>query len=274
MMPDYLVIGAQKCATSSLCSLLGAHPEVFMTNPKEPFFFSHDEIWKRGMGWYQSLFERVTDEKAVGEGSTTYSMYETYPDAARRIAENLPEVKLIYIVRDPLDRIVSHWVHLRSSGGREKLPFRDAVRTEPAYIDNSLYEKQIGIYLEHYPPDRIMTLFFEDFVRDQAATMARCFDFLGVDTSLASPHTRHKHGSAGKREDTRLLRPLRRFRFFEILRDRAPHWLREPLRRALKRRAERPLFDAETRDWVAGRLREDSRAFLARSGKPTGFWGL
>lgn len=274
MMPDYLVIGAQKCATSSLCSLLGAHPEVFMTNPKEPFFFSHDEIWKRGMGWYQSLFERVTDEKAAGEGSTTYSMYETYPDAARRIAENLPEVKLIYIVRNPLDRIVSHWVHLRSSGGREKLPFRDAVRKEPAYIDNSFYEKQIGIYLEHYPPDRIMTLFFEDFVRDQAATMARCFDFLGVDASLASPQIRHKHRSAGKREDTRLLRPLRRFRFFDVLRGRAPQWLREPLRRALKRRAERPILDAETRDWVADRLREDSHAFLTRYGKPTGFWGF
>ena len=148
MKPNYLVIGASKCATSSLCYLLGCHPDVFMTTPKEPHFFSYSEVWAKGWDWYELLFSGAEEKKAVGEGSTTYTMKGRYPDAAPRIACCLPEARLIYIVRDPLARMESHWMHLRAREGREELPFGLAVRRNPWYIDTSLYNRQITAYRE------------------------------------------------------------------------------------------------------------------------------
>jgi len=84
-LPNYLVIGAQKSATSSVCDLLAGHPEVFMTDPKEPYFFSHDEVWSKGLGWYESLFEGADGCPAVGEGSTTYTQQSMYPNAPARV---------------------------------------------------------------------------------------------------------------------------------------------------------------------------------------------
>lgn len=81
MTPNYLVIGASKCATSSLCANLGQHPDVFMTHPKEPSFFSHDPIYARGWDWYLSLFEDAGDVSARGEGSTSYTKAFAHPHA-------------------------------------------------------------------------------------------------------------------------------------------------------------------------------------------------
>ena len=75
--PNYFVIGAPKAGTTSLCSHLGAHPDVFMSDPKEPQFFSHN--LHRGYEWYASLFESASGHAAVGEGSTTYSSTGIWP---------------------------------------------------------------------------------------------------------------------------------------------------------------------------------------------------
>ena len=76
MLPNFIVIGAAKCGTTSLCDLLGAHPDVFMSTPKEPRYFSHSNEGHRTLDWYESLFGEVTDQSAIGEGSITY----THPD--------------------------------------------------------------------------------------------------------------------------------------------------------------------------------------------------
>lgn len=274
MRPNYLVIGAQKCATSTLCDLLARHPDVFMTEPKEPYFFSHDEVWARGLVWYESLFAGAAGTRAVGEGSTTYTMRHLYPNAAERLREHVPDAKLIYIVRNPLERTPSHWVHMRSRGGREKRPFAAALREAPEYLDNSMYLRQIDVYRRWWPDERILVLFFEDFVKDKAATMRRCFEFLGVDPSVDVTRDAHaKNVSAGSREDTPLLGPLRRLPLFERLRDAAPRGVREALRRTLKKPTAKPEWDEESRAYAIERLREDSHAFLERYGKERGFWG-
>ena len=136
MKPSFLVIGAQKCATSSLCDMLGRHPDVFTPDPREPNFFSHADVWRQGWDWYESLFAGAEGVKAIGEGSTAYTMQARYPETAPRIARHLPEARLIYIVRDPLERMVSHWMHMRARGNREKLPFNEAVRNDSWYLDN------------------------------------------------------------------------------------------------------------------------------------------
>ncbi|MCB9846850.1 MAG: sulfotransferase [Phycisphaeraceae bacterium] len=276
-LPNYLVIGAQKSATSSVCDLLAAHPEAFMTDPKEPYFFSHDEVWSKGLAWYESLFAGAEGCKAIGEGSTTYTQPSLYPHAAERIASTLPDARLIYIVRHPLERIRSHWMHLRTKGNRERTPFNAAVRSGlHGYLDNTLYSRQIDIYRARYPDERILALFFEDFRRDPDALMRRVFEFLGIDPDFRlSDAGKPRHVSAQGRIDTPVLTPLRRIPGFGALRDALPAGLRERVRGVLKKPVgERPEYDDETRRWVIAQLAQDNREFLRRYGKPDDYWGI
>jgi hypothetical protein len=267
--PTFLVIGAQKCATTSLCDLIGQHPDVFMTTPKEPYFFSHEEVWARGWSWYESLFEGARGLSVAGEGSTTYTQCGLFPNAAPRVAEHLPQARLIYIVRDPLERIRSHWMHLRARGNREPDPLPVAVFKRPEYVDNSMYWRQINRYRQSFADDRILVLFFEDFQKDPRRACHRAFEFLGVDPSFEPEDPeRPRHVSAERREDGTLTGVVRRIPFFTRLRDAAPVAVREPLRLVLKRGLkERPPWTEESRAWVIGQLRDDALAFLKWCGR-------
>lgn len=274
MRPNYLVIGAQKCATSSLCALLGEHPDVFMTTPKEPYFFSSPAIWVKGWSWYESLFDDAGDCRAVGEGSTTYTQNGLYPEAPARIARHLPHARLIYIVRDPLERMKSHWMHLRSRENNETRSFNIAIRERPEYLDNSRYCRQIDWYRAHFSDDQILVLFFEDFRRDPRAVLRCCFEFLQVDPSVEIEGvTAARHASSSLRVDRPILTPLRRLPFFREIRDAVPDRLRHGLWRVFKRPIDpRPEWDEDVRRWAIGQLLDDSRAFLERYRPRDGWW--
>ena len=277
MLPGFLVIGAQKSATSSLCELLGQHPDVFMCEPKEPYFFSHDEVFARGMAWYESLFQGAEHRAAVGEGSTTYTQHGLYPEAPARIAEALPDARLVYMVRHPVERVASHWMHLRTKGGRETAPIDEAVRARPEYLDHSLYHHQLSFYRERFPADRLLVLFFDEFKQDAEEVTRECLRFLDVDPARWEPEdaSRPRHRSVEGRADTGALRPLRRIPGFAALRDLAPGGVRETLRRALKKPVGvTPELADGTRRWLEDRLRDDAHAFLESCGKPVDYWGF
>jgi len=275
MKPNFLVIGAQKCGTSTLCDLLARHPDVFMTDPKEPHFFSDDAVYARGLDWYARLFEGAEGHAAIGEGSTSYTMSALRPHAAERIARTLPSARLVYIVRHPMERIVSHWMHARTRGRRESLPLADAIRRRSMYLDTSRYLSQIDRYRRSFSDDRILVLFLDDLSRDRIPTLRRCFEFLGVDSGPAEAiEAQRLNASAGAREDKPVLTRLRSIPGFGRLRDAIPSWARDPLRSALKRPADKPEWDPESWRWAAERLEEESRAFLVRYGKPPDYWSF
>jgi hypothetical protein len=85
--PTFMVVGAPKPGTTSFCKALSLHSDVFMTDPKEPFFFCHDGHYAKGLDWYESLYRGSESATARGEGSGTYSMHEIFPEAIKRIAE-------------------------------------------------------------------------------------------------------------------------------------------------------------------------------------------
>ncbi|WP_306751781.1 hypothetical protein [Paracoccus actinidiae] len=106
MQPDFIVIGAMKCGSSTVCAYLEDHPGVFMVPRAEPNFFSHDENHARGPAWYENFFAGQDGAKLRGEGSNAYALGQMFPHCDARMAAYKPDLKLIYVVRHPVERIV------------------------------------------------------------------------------------------------------------------------------------------------------------------------
>src|SRR3954469_1261824 len=96
-----------KAGTTTISGTLTAHSDVFMCTPKEPQFFT--TRWNRGLSWYESLFASAGDAHARGDGSTSYTDFPRKPEAAGRMAATVPDLKLVYVVRDPIARMRSHY---------------------------------------------------------------------------------------------------------------------------------------------------------------------
>lgn len=173
-----------KGGTTSLFYYLREHPQVFTPAFKAPEFFAGKSHTRRGLDWYRKQFAACPpDAVAVGEASNVYTKYPTYRDVPSRIAEHIPNARLIYVVRDPIDRIRSHYQH-RVTEGREKAPFSKAVFETSIYIDYSKYAMQLEQYLEHFPREQILVITSESLRSDRAATIERVYRFLGVDPAF------------------------------------------------------------------------------------------
>lgn len=217
MLPDLIVIGAQKCGTTSLHHYLAAHPEISMSRPKELDYFVAEHNWGRGRAWYESHFE--CDTVIRGESSPSYTNFPEYRGVAERMARLVPNAKLVYLVGDPIRRIVSHYIHHYAVGGT-RLPIDEAVGDpeDSVFVAHSLYHRQLARYLRVFPASSILAVAQEDLLEDRRATLARVFGFLGVSASFTSPaFERLHHRSAPKRADGA---PIPAPRLGEGLRDR------------------------------------------------------
>ena len=181
-LPGFIVIGAMKSGTSSLRDYLRGHPEVYIPPDEELHYFAEAINWKQGVDWYRARFADAGDAIAVGEKSPTYTMHPEHPGVPERIHDLLPDVRLIYVVRHPIQRIKSHYVH-QFGRGHEANPIRRAVREDPRYLDTTRYAMQLQRYLDHFPREQILIVTSEGLKFDRRATVQRVYDFLGVDSS-------------------------------------------------------------------------------------------
>ena len=158
-----------------------------MPKEKELDFFAVDTTWRRGIDWYAERFAAAGEDAiARGEASTAYTKYPHYPHVPERIARVIPECQLIYVVRNPVDRIVSHYRH-RVAVGAERLPLERAVGENPIYLDYSRYALQIDRYLQVFAREQLLVVESERLRVDRAATMQRIYGFLGVRTDVLPP---------------------------------------------------------------------------------------
>lgn len=197
-LPTFLVIGAMKAGTTSLYEYLRAHPSVFMPSEKEPEFFSEPERWSKGLAWYSSLFAPGSRHPVRGEASTGYTRHPRFPETPARIASTLPDAKLVYLVRDPIERMVSHYRHSVLLG-REKRSVDDALLGGGGYLDTSRYGLQLHRYLEHFPTSQILVVFSEDLRERRLPTLQRIITFLAADPSAIVPHPTTEHHVSERR---------------------------------------------------------------------------
>ncbi len=204
-LPNLIVIGAMKCATTSLHWCLDLHPQVVMSRPKELDFFSTGrELSAHDIEGYRSRFP--ADALVRGESSPKYTKRLEYPGVPARIFGVLPDARFVYILRDPVERIISHYVHTWASRV-EGRTFEDTLADlENNYlVEPSRYFEQLSAFLEYYPLSQIHVTTLERFKTRPERTMREVFDFLGVENSFVSPDFgRVQHSSKKKRRVTRL----------------------------------------------------------------------
>jgi hypothetical protein len=185
-LPTFVVIGAQKAGTTSLCSWLATHPQVFMSHPKEPGFFVETFTWARGLAWYESLFANAGDARAAGEGSTSYTMHPGLPGVPERMASVIPEARLVYVVRHPIERLVSAYVHARA-GGAELRPVEQAVVDTPGYVNTSRYAHQLDQFAEWFPREQLLVLTSDELRADRERSFDRVLSFVDADPGWRPP---------------------------------------------------------------------------------------
>ncbi len=176
--PDFIVIGAMKCATSTLHEQLALQPGIFMSQLKEPNFFSNDEQYARGMDWYLSLFAAASPADLCGESSTHYTKLPTYPQTLDRLKQDCPQGKFIYIMRHPIERLISQYIHEWSQRAIA-VEIDQAIAQHPELIQYSLYSQQIQPYFQAFGQDRLLPVFFERLLQSPQAELERVCHFIG-----------------------------------------------------------------------------------------------
>lgn len=240
MLPDFIVIGAMKAGTTALFQYLVKHPQVYMPWRKELDFFSNPTNWHRGVGWYEDQFSAAPANMVVGEASPNYTKRHTWPDTPERMVEVVPEAKLIYMVRDPIERMQSMYLDMLHYGAEVRS--MSEVAGDQDYITTSLYGWQLAPYVEAYGPDRVLVETADRLRVDREAALDRVFTFLGVDpAAMPEIEAIEANRSDAKRIPNRLGMLVRRSRPWAVnpLRNDLPTWRDRVLMRQSSHRAAR-----------------------------------
>jgi len=216
-LPTFLLIGAAKSGTTSLYRYLGQHPDIFVSPVKEPNFFAfegsppsfqgpQDERCNRlsvtSLSAYKGLFE--TDAPARGEASPS-SLY--YPKPPERIAHYVPDARILAILRDPVERAYSNFLHMVKEGREPYRDFGTALNREAdrldsgwsyfwAYTHLGFYHEQLLRYYDRFPADQIHVCLLSDLAERPTATLRTIFRFLGVNDTV-EPDTTTQHNPSG-----------------------------------------------------------------------------
>jgi hypothetical protein len=278
-LPNLIIVGGLKCGTTSIHHYLGLHPEIQMSKPKELNFFVEELNWDLGLDWYASRFD---DRFAVrGESSPHYTNLPRFDGVAERIHAHCPEAKLIYMVRDPVKRILSHWVHATGAGyeTRELVPTLSA--PDSSYIHRSMYWMQLQPYLERFDRERIAIVAQEELQGEREETMRRAFRFAGVDEDFTSEQfdrewEKSSAKQGGKYQLMERLVKLPGLRSFDRNFDRLPESLRWLVEKVVhdpeKPPARKPQLPDDLLATIRGRFGSDAAALQDFAGREFPGW--
>ncbi len=273
-LPNLVVIGAQKCGTSGLHYQLSLHPEIWMSRPKELNFFIEERNWFRGQDWYRHYFDARA--KVRGESSPNYTAYPQHLGVPERMRSVVPDAKLVYVVRDPLERIAAHWVH-NYAKRREKGDLAATLtHAKASYVARSQYHMQLQQFLAQYPFEQILVIEQEELRSAPLETLRRVFEFTGVDPGFTHPHFgAQRHETSRKTRASRLAVRLERLSGSRAGRLVPKNlWLAIDERVSRRRPIERPDVRAAVGPEVVRVLREDAEQLRELTGRRFARWSI
>ena len=267
-LPEFIIIGAVKAATTWIAHQLREHPDVYMPGP-EPHFFSTE--FGRGNDWYASLFAKAGPHQIVGEKSADYL---AHPDAARRISELLPQARLIVQLRNPVERAYSDYCMLYRRGTVSGNPARYLARDSKEgarFLDGGLYARHLARFLDHFPHEQVQVILYDDIKDAPARIAAEVCAHVGVTPAIALATLRARKNDSeapllplGLR---RVMRPLKR----AVRPMRGTTWF-ERLRGTMARAPEYPPFTPELRAKLRDYYREDVQLLGRLIGRDMDGW--
>lgn len=219
---NLFIVGAMKAGTSSLHEYLHQHPEIFMSRFKEPQYFAPHRtrygMWGQGhplpepgIDWYLRLFADAGNVKYCGESSVSYTARHWVSGCEERIWQFNPKARIIYLMRDPVERALSHYWHFVAAG-RETLPPLAAVRRRDDYLARSDYAYQIEPYLRRFGENQVYLLTTEELETEPQRSLTALFRWLGVADDVPIDTTqRHNVTAPRLRQARRLAGPLVHF---------------------------------------------------------------
>lgn len=271
-VPDFIVIGAMRAGSTTLYHHLDNHPDIGMSRMKETDFFISTMNYPLGFDWYRSQFS--PGFSSYGEVSPNYTKHDLWQGVPELIKDAAPEVRLIFLARDPVTRFVSHYLHSWHVGHTNVRP-EDLLASPNGQhmLETSRYAAQIETFLEHFSEDRLLILDFDELRTDTQHTLDRTTDFLGLARHpVAAVATRNESGSTAKMpgfvQRAWRSRTARRFDQYitREMRDRARRLM------SIGPRRPDPKIGPELRAAVAEQLVEDAAAFRQLSGQAFANW--
>ncbi len=278
-LPNLIIIGAAKAGTTSLQRYLSLHPEIYMSKVKELNFFAYEGDRTRSIDWYKSNFPEP--RPILGEASPVYARYPRVKGIPEKMRATLGKPKLIYMLRDPIERILSHYVEA-VDGGWETVDFSTRfnrlLEAGEQYVQCSMYYMQLEQYLNVFPPENILVVFSERLKANGQDTLKEIFRFLNVDENFWTPEFAERLNTASKKK-----RPAKWFNSI------APKWLRQEMlqpkripwkiNRLLRQislvgssASEKPLLDADQDRKLQEMLMDDVRRLREWLGDPIPEW--
>jgi len=279
MLPNLLIIGAQKCGTTSLHAYLDLHPDVHMAPEKELDFFIADRGWRNGPEWYARRFR---DDAAVrGEASPNYSAWPVWEHVPERAASLVPDAYLVYLVRDPVDRIESHYLQRRLQDG-ERGPIEAVIGDvdDPynLFVARSRYATQLERWLEHYPQERVLVLGAEELRDHRNETVSAVLAHVGLEDRLDPAELDAEHHRSGDKAElahgAARLRASAVGRVIEVIPPRVRAPVTQRLRAALSHTVERQELPSDLRERLVELLAPEAERLRALTGRRFEGWSL
>ena len=247
VLPNCFIIGAAKSGTTTLAATLKRHKQVFLSRPKEPRFFGSD--YPKGWEWYGDIFKEAAGKKVRIDATTRYTSSDVmFLGTPQLIANYIENPKFIYIVRHPLERIVSHWRHIKGLHPDRSYDFKEILTNstlKTALVEGSMYFERISNFRKHFPDRSILCLTFEDMLNEPPVLLNDTLKFLGLKRSqrvfdrLLLNGAFRQHNAAGA---------------------------------SGRKMVPKPEWKPELKEEVVRILSPDARRFLEYAGKPVNFW--
>jgi len=202
---DFICIGPERSGTTWLYQCLKEHPEFCLSEPKEVNFFnSSQSFWRKdlmgqtnydkGLEWYEKHFNHCSNKKNVGEITP---IYLHSPEVAERIYKTFPDVKIIAILRNPIERLYSHYMYTKLKGFYELSSFEKVIEKEKGFVEESSYFKHLQNYLKYFPREKILVMIYEDIEKSPETFMREVFRFLGANDTFIPPSVNTTINPAG-----------------------------------------------------------------------------
>lgn len=307
--PDFLIIGSGKCGTTTLADILASHPDCCFSRPKEVAFFNLEKNYQQGWPWYQKAFWHYKGENVIGEATPNYTSSEYSALSAGRIHQFNPAMKLIYIVRNPVHKMVSLWRMFwlennlpprqkklsqelqrelygsdnafyceMAAGGFER--FYRVMEQRFSFLDNFKYSYLLEPYEKKFPEKQIQIFFLEDWMRDPDEQLRKLCCFLGLEYSrLPSFDRKGSNRTDSQKVDKAFFTILRSNIFLRQVVNNWPHGSR--IRKFIRALGTRPavlppkvVVSDEYRNYIVHTLKNDAANFLKNNGKPENYWDL